>query len=146
MKTIDSKWVFKIIYNPQGKVLRYKARLARGFKQEHGIDFKGTFAPVVRYDSLRVLLAIVAQEDLELMQFDMQTAFLYGDLEDIYMELPDGFETVENKEDCKKANVVCKFLKSLKQGLKQSSCRWNKKFSSVLKEFNFKEIEAEYFC
>lgn len=75
------------------------------------------------------------------MQFDVQTAFLYGDLEeDIYMELSDGFES-ENKEDCKKASVVCKLLKPL-YGLKQSLHRQNKKLS-VLKQFNFKEIEAD---
>ena len=51
---------------------------ARGFQQREGIDYTETYSPVVTYDSLRVLLALVAQEDLELVQFDVKTAFLYG--------------------------------------------------------------------
>lgn len=48
-----------------------------------------TFAPIVTYDLLRVLLTIVATKDLELAQFDIQSAFLYGKLEEeIFMELP----------------------------------------------------------
>lgn len=90
-RLIDSKWVFRVKEDPEKKAIRFKARLcARGFMQKAGIDYTETFAPVVRYDSLRTLLAIVAEEDLELLQFDVQTAFLYGELdEDIYMEIPE---------------------------------------------------------
>jgi len=63
----------------------------------------------VRYDSLRVLLAIIATKNLDVMQFDVQTAFLYGKLEEtIFMEIPEGFKV---KEDPK--NVACKLEKSL---------------------------------
>lgn len=72
MKTIDSKWVFKIKYDPTEKTQRFKARLcARGFMQQRGINYTEIFAPVVRYDSLRVLLAAVTEKDLELLQFDI---------------------------------------------------------------------------
>ncbi|CAD7087457.1 unnamed protein product [Hermetia illucens] len=71
-KPIDSKWVFKIIRDTSGDVYRYKARLcARGFQQKQGLDYTETFSPVLRYDSLRVLLAMVTEQDLELTQFDM---------------------------------------------------------------------------
>ena len=70
MRTVDSKWVFKI--KVEGGKTRFKARLcARGFMQKKGIDFFETFSPVVRYDSLRVLLAIVASRNLEMAQFDV---------------------------------------------------------------------------
>ena len=71
---------------------RYKARLgARGFQQQEGVNYTETFSPVVSYDSLRVLLALVAQEDLEVVQFDVKIAFLYGNLEEkIHMEVPQG--------------------------------------------------------
>jgi len=75
-----------------GKITRYKARFcARGFKQEFGVDFEETFVPVARYDSLCVLLSLAASRDLEISQFDVKTAFLYGKLkENIYMEIPEG--------------------------------------------------------
>lgn len=86
-RTIDSKWVFKTIQDSERGLRRFKARLcARGFKQKEGEDYHETFSPVVRYDSLRVLLAIVTQKDYEILQFDVRTAFLYGELqEDIHI-------------------------------------------------------------
>lgn len=80
--------------------------------QKHGIDYTETFAPVVRYDSLQVILATVATKDPKLIQFDIQTAFLYGQLEEtIYMEVPDGLEVAKEKRNVE--NVVCKLEKSL---------------------------------
>ncbi|KAL6418592.1 hypothetical protein ACFW04_011978 [Cataglyphis niger] len=78
--------VFKVLKDTSGKVYRYKARLcARGFQQP-GIDYTETFAPIARYDSLRIFLALVAQLDLEVIQFDFKTAFLYRESnEDIFM-------------------------------------------------------------
>jgi transposase InsO family protein len=143
VKTIDSKWVFKLMRNPEGDVYRYKARLcARGFLQQRGVDYNETFAPVVRYDSIRVLLALVAAEDLELAQFDIQTAFLHGQLEEeIYMEVPEGLSGEKQSKSAQKS-AVCKLNKSL-YGLKQAPRCWNKKFSAFLHEFCFKETEAD---
>lgn len=140
MKTIDSRWVFKVLKDEKGEIRRFKARLvARGFMQREGVDFTETFAPVVRYDSLRVLLAVVAAKDLELSQFDVQTAFLYGTLdEEIFMELPDGLSVNEVTRE----NKVCLLEKSL-YGLKQSPRCWNREFSSFLRKFKFKETSAD---
>lgn len=77
MKTIDSKWVFRIMKDIAGNV--YKARLcARGFMQKQGIYFGETFALVVRYDALRVLLAVAVEQDLEMAQFDVETTYCNG--------------------------------------------------------------------
>ena len=94
----------------------YKARLvAKGFKQRPGEDFDETFAPTMHKSSLLTLLAIAAQEDLEIGQMDVKTAFLNGDLEEeIYMNPPDGFPTKE------KGHVW--LLKKSIYGLKQASC------------------------
>ena len=84
---VDSKWVFKVKYDADEFIERYKTRLvAKGFTQTPGIDFEETFSLVVRYTSIRTLLAIINQLDLELHQMDVSTAFLNGELkEDIYM-------------------------------------------------------------
>lgn len=142
-RTIDSKWVFKAIQDPGGGIRRFKARLcARGFKQKEGEDYHETFSPVVRYDSLRVLLAIVTKKDYEMFQFDVRTAFLYGELQEkVYMEIPEGL-SIKKKDLSAGHNVVCKLRKSL-YGLKQAPLCWNYKFSVFLKRFNLKETNAD---
>ncbi|KAL0433194.1 UNVERIFIED_CONTAM: Retrovirus-related Pol polyprotein from transposon TNT 1-94 [Sesamum latifolium] len=110
----------------QGDV-RYKARLvAKGYVQKEGIDYNEVFSPVVKHSSIRILLALVAQLDLELVQLDVKTAFLHGALEEeIYMTQPEGFE-VAGKE-----NLACKLEKSL-YGLKQSPRQWYKRFDKFM--------------
>jgi len=102
---IGCKWVFKIKENPTENNVRFKARLcAKGFSQKAGLDYTETFSPVVRYDSIRVLLAIAACENLEIGQFDIKTAFINRFLnEEIYMQLPEGVET--NNTDTKNTSV-----------------------------------------
>lgn len=134
---IGYKWVFKIKECPSDNSVKFKARLcAKGFSQRAGIDFEEIFSPVVRYDSIRILLAIAAHEDLEIGQFDIETAFLNGKLEEnIYMQIPDGVETEKN-------GMICKLNRSL-YGLKQAARCWNQRFKSVLKELNFKTSQAD---
>jgi hypothetical protein len=75
-KIIDSKWVFKIKRNSDGTIARYKARLvARGFTQEHGIDYTETFAPTVKFSTIRVILTLAAYHDYEVEQLDVVTTF-----------------------------------------------------------------------
>ena len=70
---------------------KYKARLcARGFRQVEGLHYKETFAPVIRYDSFCIFLVLVTHLDLELVQFDIETAFLYGDLQEEIWDLSSG--------------------------------------------------------
>lgn len=136
---IDSKWVFKILQGSDGTVRRFKARLcARGFQQKFGVDYTETFAPVARYDSLRILLAMATHLDLEMMQFDIKTAFLHGELkEEVHMKVPEGLNV-----DANKSQVICKLNKSL-YGLKQAPRCWNQKFREFLDLFNFRTSEAD---
>jgi hypothetical protein len=91
---IRSKWVFKFKPFYEGMNERFKARLvAKGFTQVFGIDYRETFAPVLKYDSFRAILAVIASRDIEITLLDVKTAFLYGKLnEEIFMEQPEGFE------------------------------------------------------
>ena len=86
---IDSKWVYKIKRDSNGKIVAFKARLvAKGYSQREGIGFDETFSPVAMIKSIRILLAISAHLDFEVWQMDVKTAFLHGYLEkgrDIYM-------------------------------------------------------------
>jgi hypothetical protein len=80
-------------FGPDGHIRRHKARLViRGFEQTYGIDYFATFASVVRYTTLRALLAKAAAESLEVEHIDIDTAFLNPVLEEeVYIEIPDEF-------------------------------------------------------
>ena len=54
--------------------------MAKGFKQEKGVDFDENFSPVVKMTTLHIVLALVAKEDMELVELDVKIAFLHGDL------------------------------------------------------------------
>ncbi|CAK9796221.1 Retrovirus-related Pol polyprotein from transposon TNT 1-94 [Anthophora plagiata] len=137
-RVIGCKWVFSIKKDAAGNLKRYKARLvAKGFRQRAGINYFDTFTPVVRYESIRILLAIAAKKDYEIMKFDVKTAFLYGDLqEEIYLDQPPGY-----KND-RLPDAVFKLHRSL-YGLKQSPKCWNEKFTKFLKEFNLVNIASD---
>ena len=127
-KEIGCKWVYTKKEGPTGKdSVRFKGRLvAKGYAQTEGIDYNEVFSPVVKHSSIRILLAMVAQFDLELAQLDVKTAFLHGDLEEeIYMSQPDGFK-VAGKE-----NWVCKLKRSL-YAFKQSPRQWYKRFDRFM--------------
>ena len=133
-KRVGCKWVFKTKRDSMGNVERYKARLvAKGYTQKDDIDYKETFSPVSKKNSLRIIMALVAHYDLELHQMDVMTAFLNGDLEEeVYMDQPQAFETTG------KESLVCKLKKSI-YGLKQASRQWYLKFNNTILSYGFVE-------
>jgi len=99
-RVIGYRWVFKRKMNADGSIERYKAHLmAQGFSQQKGLDYNETFSPVMRFEYLRSLFAIAVQKGLNLHQLDATAAFLNGELQDLYMEKPEGF-VVKGKESC----------------------------------------------
>jgi hypothetical protein len=132
---IGNRWVYKTKLNEDGSIERYKARLVvQGFSQQQGIDYTETFAPVVKYKSLRIILAISTIMDYELKQMDVETAFLNAQInEDVYMKQPQGFGSGGVN-----ANLVCKLNKAL-YGTKQAPHEWNNTLNQfIVNELQFK--------
>ena len=129
-KPISALWVFDVKQKPDGTVSRFKARLcARGFLQVPGRDYKETFAPTVRMSSMRLVMALAAQWDLELDHLDIKCAFLHGNLEcKIFMKPPPGYNLP--------GGMLLQLQKSL-YGLKQASRTFNKKLDTDVKSFGF---------
>lgn len=135
-KPIKAKWVFKTKSDDRGNIVRYKARLvAKGCSQKFGIDYSETFSPVVRYNSIRYLLALAVQRGLHIHQMDAVTAFLQGDLdEEIYMEQPEGYHDGTNR--------VCKLNRSI-YGLKQAGRQWNLKLDDALRKYGLQKSKLD---
>ena len=136
-RAIGSRWFLKVKYNADGSLDCNKARVvAKGYSQRPGFDFKETFAPTVRYSTIRTILAIAALEDLELRSVDISHAYLNGKLEEeIYMQQPEGFEVGG-------PDHVCRLLKSL-YGLKQAGRVWNKTLHSALSSMGFQRVQSD---
>jgi ATP-binding cassette subfamily B (MDR/TAP) protein 1 len=120
---------------------RYKARLVvKGFQQKEGVDYTEKFSPVVKIITIRVVLSLVAAQNLYLEQLDVKTAFLHGDLdEEIYMKQPVGF-IKKSKEE-----LVCRLKKSL-YGLKQAPRQWYKKFDGFMQRSGYTRCNADHCC
>jgi hypothetical protein len=93
-------------------MLDIKLVVAKGNTQKEGIEFLETYASVFKYYTLRILLSIAASSNYTLVQFDVETAFLYREKkENLHMKQPNGFEDETRR--------VCKLIIGL-YGLKQS--------------------------
>ena len=94
VKVIGLKWIFKIKRNADGSINKYKSRLvAKGYVQEHGIDFEEVFAPVARIETIRLLFGLAAANGWEIHHLEMKTTLLHGELtKDVYVSQPEGFE------------------------------------------------------
>ncbi|GKA66765.1 ribonuclease H-like domain, reverse transcriptase, RNA-dependent DNA polymerase [Tanacetum coccineum] len=137
-KAIGLKWVFKTKKDANGNIIKHKARLvAKGYIQQHGIDFEEVFAPVARIETIRLLLAIAANNKWEVHHLDVKSAFLHGDLkEEVYVTQPEGFI---KKQDQGK---VYRLIKAL-YGLRQAPRAWNIKLDNTLKSLDFKKCALE---
>ncbi|GJX10737.1 retrovirus-related pol polyprotein from transposon TNT 1-94 [Tanacetum coccineum] len=124
---ITLKWIYKVKLDELASILKNKAWLvARGYRQEEGIDFEESFALVARLEAIRIFLAFVTHMNMVVYQMDVKTAFLNGNLrEEVYVSQPDGFVDPDNP------NHMYKVKKAL-CGLKQALRAWYDMLSSFL--------------
>ncbi|GJU78989.1 retrovirus-related pol polyprotein from transposon TNT 1-94 [Tanacetum coccineum] len=129
---ITLKLIYKVKLDELGGVLKNKARLvARGYREEEGIDFEESFALVARLEAIRIFIAFATQMNIVVYQMDVKTAFLNGILcEEVYVSQPNRFVDLENP------NHVYKLKKAL-YGLKQAPRAWYDLLSSFLLSQNF---------
>ncbi len=136
---VGCQWVFVLKKKVDGSIKQYKVCIvAKGFSQIYMINYEETFAPVVKWSSIHILLALAARSDLEVHQMDVKTAFLNGDLEhDIFMRPPPGCTDYGQKD------LVWKLEKSL-YGLKQASWSWYMKVKNELKKLHFSCSDSDH--
>nr|GEU77897.1 retrovirus-related Pol polyprotein from transposon TNT 1-94 [Tanacetum cinerariifolium] len=95
---IALKWIYKVKLDEYGDVLKNKTRLvAKGYRQEDGIDFEESFSPVARIKAIRIFIANAASKNMTIYQMDVKKTFLNGELkEEVYVSQPEGFVDPDN--------------------------------------------------
>ncbi|GKA37843.1 retrovirus-related pol polyprotein from transposon TNT 1-94 [Tanacetum coccineum] len=113
--SIKLKWIFKVKTDEFGRVLKNKARLVtQGFRQEEGIDFEESFAPIARIEAFHIFVENAANKNMMIYQMDVKTAFLNSELkEEVYVSQTEGFVDQDNPSHVYK-------LKKALYGLKQA--------------------------
>ena len=136
-KVVVTRWVFKIKADST-----YNGRLVvQGFSQIPGVDCGGTFAPVCRLQSIRMMFAIAVELDYEVHMLDVQTAFLNADVEeDVFVKMAPGYETNDEPD----AHLVVKVKKSL-YGLKQSPKNLFSMIDVELAVIGFRPLKSDPF-
>jgi hypothetical protein len=140
---IGTKLVFRNKEDEHEVVVHNKARLvAKGYSQVEGLDFGERFAPVVRFEVIRLLLAYSSLNDIKLSTLSnlpgLKSAFLNGEINElVYVEQPPGFEDLRN------LNHVYRLKKTL-YGLKQAPRAWYERLSRFLVKQGFKRGHGGY--
>nr|GEU64512.1 hypothetical protein [Tanacetum cinerariifolium] len=130
---IDPAWIESM----QEELLQFKRLdawnhlIVRGYRQEEGIDFEESFAPVARIEAIMIFLAYAAHESFTVFQMDVKTAFLHGTLkEDMYVCQPEGFIDADHPSYAYK-------LKKALYRLKQAPRAWYVELSTFLLQNHF---------
>lgn len=139
-KPIGVRWTYTHKYHPDGSIRRgeEKAQLvSQGFSQRAGVDFGYTYAPVVKFTSIRIILAFANFHDLEIMSFDVKTAFLHAKLDHtIFVKQIPGFP----KDD---PRTVLRLLVAL-YGLRQSTFEFYNFLFKLLTHLGLTRCEVDH--
>jgi hypothetical protein len=132
-RILPGTWAFKLKRLPDGTPLKFKARYCvRGDLQTEGVDYFDTYAPVVQWSTIRMILSLTLSHGWSTKQVDYTNAFAQADInEEVYIEQPRGFSGVKDKSD-----KVLHLLKSL-YGLKQAPRTFYQKLKAGLEERGF---------
>jgi hypothetical protein len=136
-------WSFKRKRYPDGTLNKHKARLcAHGGQQTWGLDYLDTYAPVVTWASVRLLLIVAKIHGLQSKSIDFILAFPQADLDvPVYMELPTGVNPVDVTDENRRRYVL-KLNKSL-YGLKQAGYNWFEKLREGLLSRDFTQSQVD---
>ena len=129
---LPGTWALKIKRYPDGRVRKFKGRYCvRGDKQIKGVDYNETYAPVVLWTTVRMMLVMAATQGLRTTQIDFTNAFVQADIkEDVYIELPAGFDSPID------GDYILKLNKNL-YGLCQAPKSWFDKLAGELRALGF---------
>ncbi|GEM11218.1 gag-Pol polyprotein [Rhodotorula toruloides] len=137
-KILGCRFVYRRKKDEHGRVTGHKVRLvAQGFSQRPGVDFRDTFAPVAKFTSIRVLLALAARQKMLIHQADVDKAYLHGSLdEELYMRIPEGIDSGEY------SGKVLKLDRAL-YGLKQAGRVWNHRIDRTLRRLGYRRTVSD---
>lgn len=135
---VGCKWLFRIKQHPDGSIARYKARLvAKGYTQCLGVDFKETFAPVVRPQTIKIILTLALAHQWEMHQLDVNNAFLQGALqEQVFMAQPLGLKDPQHPD------YVCHLHKAI-YGLRQAPRAWHEALKHFILSYGFQTSKSD---
>nr|GEV55306.1 retrovirus-related Pol polyprotein from transposon TNT 1-94 [Tanacetum cinerariifolium] len=137
---IALKWIYKVKLDEHSDVLKNKARLlAKGYRQEEGIDFEESFAPVAHIKAIRIFISKVASKSMTIYQMDVKTTFLNSEFkEEVYVSQPEGFVDPDHPTHVYHLNKAL-------YGLKQAPRVWYDNLSWFLLDNKFsKEILKKF--
>ncbi|CDR39882.1 hypothetical protein NBRC10512_000405 [Rhodotorula toruloides] len=137
-KILGCRFVYRRKKDEHGRVTGHKVCLvAQGFSQRPGVEFRDTFAPVAKFTSIRVLLALSARHKMLIHQADIDKAYLHGSLDkELYMRIPEGIDGGEY------SGKVLKLDRAL-YGLKQAGRVWNHRIDRTLRRLGYRRTVSD---
>ena len=154
-QSMDEKEVWTLVERPAGKKImttkwvftkkedgRFRARcVARGYTGVYGVDYFETNSPTVKDATLRIMLVVANQVQLDVEHLDIKTAYLNAVLEEeVYIEIPEGIEIAGARP-----GMVLKLNKAL-YGLKQAGRAWYYKLVEIMREMGFSPLRHDSCC
>ena len=143
LKVIGSMWAYKIKENADGSINKFKSRLVARGDEQGPSTYSEIFAPVIKFVTLRIMLAIACVYDFEIHQVDIGNAYCnaYLNGQEILMRQPPGFE----QQGANGEELVCKLNKSL-YGLRQAGREWNSLLNEWLtkSKWKLKRCRSDY--